>query len=237
MPRNRRARSVLVVALAAGVLAAPAAFGEDWVEPRSNDAGRVPETALVPTAEQEGLPLDAISGVLEQFDQGRGVPLTPTDGQDMFAIWIADPAGFSARAIPVGSTLTNPQLFLFDANGFGVLANRDFQTFDQYPRLGPVADDGTFTLTTPGLYYLAISGVGSDPFSGSTMSPIFNFGVPIEISGPDGPGGMSPLVDWTDPSMYGSYYIELTGVTFAPAPGAGVLAAMGAAAAMRRRRR
>jgi hypothetical protein len=229
-----RAPAVLLSCAAA----AATTHAEDWVEPRSNDAGRVPQTAALPDPSLLGQPMDSISGELEQFMQGRGVPPSPTDGQDMFLIFIDDPAGFTARAVTVGgSSLTDPQLYLFSAAGLGQLGNDNFQTADPYPRLSPVADDGTFTLTTAGLYYIAISGVGSNPYSGSAADLMFAFSTGTELSGPDGPGGSGVITDWTTPSMYGHYRIELTGVIFLPSPASGVLGALGAAAVMRRRRR
>src|SRR5688572_2972402 len=127
-------------AVVLGLVAIPAAHAEDWVEPRSNDAGRVPQTAALPDPSLLGQTMDSISGELEQFMEGRGVPHSPTDGQDMFLIWIDNPAGFTARAVSVpGSALTDPQIYLFSAAGLGQLGNDNFQTFDLYPRLSPVA--------------------------------------------------------------------------------------------------
>jgi len=85
------------------------------------------------------------------------------DYEDMFKIRVCDAANFSARA----SANFDTQLWLFDAEGRGVLGNDDANVNEPQARIFPPADDGTNqTLPGPGVYYLAISGRNNDPLSG-----------------------------------------------------------------------
>jgi hypothetical protein len=47
---------------------------------------------------------------------------------DMYQIFISSPGTFSATTVGTPGTLTDTQLFLFDASGFGVYANDDATT-------------------------------------------------------------------------------------------------------------
>lgn len=233
---NRGVRGAMALWLVMSAAASVPALGATWIEPRSNDAGKLIESALYPGPELLGQDIDAITGVLDAFGGGFALGGLTTDPQDLFAIEIVNPSSFSARAVVgAGEPGIDTQLFLFSAAGRGQLANDDFATFDVQPRLMPMADDGTFTLTTPGLYFLGIAGKGNNPVSGAT-SLIFNYGIPTELSGPDGAGGANPLTGWVGPETLGAYRIELTGVRGIPAPGAAGLV-MGAALLGLRRRR
>ncbi len=150
----------------------------------------------------------------------------PPDLEDMYLIFISDPTSFSA-SIGLG-TAFDTQLWLFRADpggaldGLGLLANDDISALDDASMMGSMSDDGTgISLTTPGLYYLAISGGGGlgvpDPgrFPVALGLPIFDLASPTEISGPDGPGGMFAIDDaWWGEGDVGSYDIALEGVSF-----------------------
>src|SRR5918992_5628474 len=65
------------------------------------------------------------------------------------------------------------------------------------------------TPSAGGVYYLAISSFDNDPVSEGGL--IFGFGS-FPIQAPDGPGGASPVSDWTNQgTSRGSYRIRLTG--------------------------
>ena len=152
--------------------------------------------------------------------------------QDMYRIYISDPACFSAFTQPpvaadgaagtCGPTLTAPtaratafdsQMWLFDADGFGILGN-DEVGFES--GFGNAATDGSgAAVTAPGIYYLAISAFNADPVNG-TGAALFDQPT-VEVSGPDGPGGSDPIADWSvDGAGTGAYTILLTGTAFPP---------------------
>lgn len=215
--------SRLVIWTTAAVLGlvSSAAAGPIWCESFGPfDAGPTTGTAQ----ETQGVgPLGGIDGELNG----------PGDLEDVYEITI--PAGttlFRAHTDVAGiagflSTF-DTQLFLFDVNGFGVLANND-QT-----GTGKLGSEIVLTGPPSGTYYLAISGFGRDPVSAGGL--IFQI-VGDEISPPDGPGGALPLLDWAgDGEQFGTYFITLEGAEFAdvPAPGAALMLA-GLLVARRRR--
>ena len=110
-----------------------------------------------------------------------------------------------------GGGLGDPQLFLFDALGRGVVANDD-------PASGGVLSSITATLSA-GDYFLGISEFNSEPvgLNGQPIFPDSNPGLLLPIS-------TSPLANWTDAGGSGfSYIINLTNAGSVPGgPGAGV---------------
>lgn len=208
--------------------------GPEW--PEAGDAGPLPFSAQSVVGAG---PLMRISGELEGPsglpDRGLG------DFQDMYLINIADPANFSASTVFLDGGLAtfDSQLWLFNFDGSGLLANADAAVGEQGARLTNAANDGSGAeIVAPGLYYLAISGSGSVPLGGPGPDPMFEFTFgPGEISGPDGTGGFgNPIVDWTNPGEFGLYSIVLTGTEFiVPAPG-GALVLSGLGLLVRRRR-
>ena len=178
-----------------------------WVE--IGDAGDLPGTAQAVTG---GGPLDTISGTI-------------SGDVDMYQIYIASPAAFSAYA-----TGWDPMLFLFDQAGMGVYGDDDSGLgLDAFL---PAGD--TYSPTTPGIYYLAISTFYSMP--SSSTGEIFTFIYPPLI--PTGAGIGNPVSSWVSGSGEGGYTIELTGAAPIPAPGAILLGSIGAGLVgwLRRRR-
>jgi len=189
---------------------APALAGPEWTEPP--DAGSVPGDANVTT----GLgPLSGIKGALTGAVSPRGAT-GPGDFQDMFAIEIVNPQQFSAFVVPNGSGAPtfDTQLWLFSANGQGVLGNDDNSA--TAPGLSGFFNSATdmsgSTVSAPGRYFLAISGAGSDPVD-DAGGLIFRLDGVGEVSGPD--GSVNPIAQWSGPGAVGEYEIQLTGVTFA----------------------
>jgi hypothetical protein len=106
-------------------------------------------------------------------------------------------------------------LWLFDAAGFGLLANDDAERTVSQSTLLDAATDGTgVVIAEPGLYFLAVTGAGSEPLSDDDDSEVFLLASPTEISGPDGPGGAAPIEDWSIDGDQGAYVIAFTGVAF-----------------------
>lgn len=230
-----RAPLLVGVGLAA-LTGIPSASAYDWIEPRDNDAGKFVDEAQVPFG--AGL-LESISGELGGFiSDGPGFGDPPsgyTDEQDLYLVDIVTPSIFTATTVAFGFEDFDTQLFLFSTTGLGLLSNDNINSSTLFSRLVPMASDGTFNLTAPGLYVIGIAGSGNFPISAGGL-PLFSALNPEEVSGPDGAGGLLPHSDWRGVPGDGRYRIELTGVASAPAPGGMMLLGLGAFAAMRRRR-
>ncbi len=217
-------RTFVPTAVAALVgLASVASAGPDWTEGSAGSAFDAP--SLPPDADQpKGLgPLSTIGGSLTGIIISRGL-VTDADFEDLYIIDIFDPiffAAFTDGADPMGLSAStfDTQLFLFDCAGFPVLANQDspnpMPANPQGSFLQAMSTDGTgAVIPGPGLYYLAISGAPNESL-GQLAQPQFQFDDPLEISGPDGPDGMSPVAQWAGPGAVGSYLIVLEGAEFA----------------------
>lgn len=236
-PCGRLLMGVVGLSALAGV-AVSRAQATDWIEPRSNDldAGEFYAEAQIPQGVGE---LESISGILNGVfggpNFGGGGPPPPADYQDLFLIKISVPSIFSARTVASGFIDFNTELFLFSASGLGLLNNNDIAPGTAlFSQLVPAATDGTFTLTTPGLYVIGVAGAGNSPTA--TGLPIFNSLSQFEVSGPDGPGAANPHDGWVTNPVTGFYRIELTGAEYVPTPGGAALLTIGALAAFRRRR-
>jgi hypothetical protein len=206
--------SNLAVALAA-LLAANPVLAADYTE--VGDAGESLATAAQVNTQAFGTSLDAIIGTISG------------NNADLFAIQITDPVNFTAANplnAPGNVNTFDSQLFLFDANGFGVLYNQDAPGAGPTSFLSPSAAGVTLTA---GLYYLAIAPVGYSPLSaGGLIFPNTSLSNPTEVVGPTGPGGSQVLSSWTGntSSPGGDYRISLTGAAFVPEPSTGLLSGL-----------
>ena len=184
--------------------ASPLAAGPDWVEPPGVDAGSVPGSAQSITGSGS---LSSIGGELTAVSTASA---GADDFEDMYCFQIVDPANFRAVTFPdstfTGSANFDTQLWLFDRNGFGLLANDNAGPKEQGSGLPAPAG------IAPGVYCLAISGFDNDPQSDG--GPIFNAETREEVTGPDGEGGQDPIVAWGPPGEAGQYVIALTGAAF-----------------------
>ena len=156
-------------------------------------------------------PVTTISGSLS------GPFFGPGDFEDVYQIFISNPSTFSVTT--VGSAPFDTELFLFDADGLGLLANDDDMAGGQQSTIPNAANDGTgAAVVLPGRYFLAITGKGNKPTSNGGQL-IFDQPSATEVSGPDGPGAAFVQDNWTPGSgPIGSYTIQLTGVSFLPDP-------------------
>lgn len=206
-------RYLLVLVL--GVVHASALAGPEW--PEGGDAGSVPGTAQV-IGPGTG-PVTKIIGRLEGPPglPGRGMG----DFEDMYLINIIEPQLFHASTALADGGLAafDSNLWLFNADGSGLLGNLNSPQDVNAARLDRAATDGTGAeVVEPGLYYLAISSVGSAALGGVGGAPMFQFALADEISGPDGPGGFgNPIDGWVDGAQFGDYEIVLSGVALVEA--------------------
>ncbi|MEJ5294500.1 MAG: DVUA0089 family protein [Fimbriimonadales bacterium] len=168
----------------------PPFSGWDEFANGGGDAGDLPETA-------QSTGSDTIPAIRGQLD---------TDDVDMYAIYIEDPSAFSATT--VGGATFDTQLWLFDANGKGVVAN------DDSGGLQSRIDNTAGCITAPGVYYLAISRYarnaagceGGGIWAGRTNNC------------PDGAEATSRVASWfNSTSAAGQYLIFLTGARGASA--------------------
>ena len=188
------------VFLAAAMLTVPRAAVAVTIWAETEDAGQALTTAQVPSGSG---PLTTITGALSFTDV------------DVYQIYITGGGTFSAVAIPTDILFLDPELFLFDAQGFGVYANDN-----PFGGIGPSAQlpaNHVLTPTTPGLYYLGVSTRFLEPISSSgNIFPCVGC-TPGAVVGPTGPGGGSTLIGWSGmPFGAGAYQLTLTGAEFPP---------------------
>jgi hypothetical protein len=188
--------SALSIAVAFAVSANAVPSGTEWNE--DGDAGDLLGTAQSVSG---GGALTAINGAIAASDA------------DLYLISVLGGGVFSATTVGTVGTLSDTQLYLFDAGGMGVEGNDDFSGSIVRSALPA----GGLSPATAGLYYLAISTYNRDPVSGGLR--IFPDTFP-GVYGPTGPGGGSPLSGWVNTtSAAGTYRIELTGATFVTTAG------------------
>ncbi|MEL6381739.1 MAG: hypothetical protein AAFQ89_04570 [Cyanobacteria bacterium J06626_18] len=116
------------------------------------------------------------------------------------------PAGTSFSASTVGETAVDTALFLFDANGLGVIGNEDSAgTFQSTLPVQEISEAGTF--------YLGLSSFANRPVSAEgEIFPPFNPSDPSSFLDlqPTGPGAGLPLAGYTNSGLEsGAYTIFL----------------------------
>jgi hypothetical protein len=196
-----------MVAAVAGALSAAAQAGPTWEEIPAGDAGSTPGGA------------QAVVGVpsINRIKGNTSVALAKSDFEDMYLLIINDPAGFHAStALFTGQASFNTTLSLFTATAHGLLANDDTGPGLFGSTILPSATDGSGAqISSPGFYYLAVSGSTDNALSPDGL--VFLEGNVNEISGPDGQGGLLPMTGWTGEGQTGHYEIALAGVQALPA--------------------
>ncbi len=206
-----RVAAGLFTALAMGSIANAAIFNEG-----GNDSGSLLGNAHAITG-VAGTPVDSFFGVL-----GNNLIGSTADDVDLIQINITDVANFSA----FGRDLDNShdvRLLIFDQNGFGVSYREDVVFGD------PDAILNDSFITTPGIYYLAITSYVMATSSGGDIWDNFNGSLTTERQ-PDGIGALGVLSGWNynNPGgPVGAYQIDLIGVTVVPTPATLALMAIG----------
>ncbi len=232
--------------MALAVTAMASSSSPGWVE-GPGDAGDLPGGAQITMG--IGM-MGFISGNL-----GMSALLGDIDVVDMYLINIVDPMNFRVTTdpqddeLPKGFAEFDTQLWLFQhdpenpLDALGIVGNDNHPvTLSEFSLLLPDPTDGFKRggVVDPGLYYIAITRFNHDPFSKKGDGVIFLQKERTEISGPDGRGGLFPIIGWAgDPGgdFAGEYNMALRGVEFAPAPGALSLFIIAAVGARGRRRR
>ena len=196
MIRRRLARG-LPALLLVGLLSAWPLMAAAAPASEAADTGDLPATAqaLPPTT-------TAISGTL-----------APRTDVDMYRIYIANPAAFSAEVTTLGDTM----LALFDASGKGVYMNDDKSGFEAPARL---PTNHALGPQSAGVYYLAISVWNNAASSGGGLIfPAISTANNNLVHGPTGPGGGAAISGWNGDAYTGypdstAYTINLTGVGY-----------------------
>ena len=237
-PASSRLTSLMLTALAMSAAAPALAFGPSWEGDLINDAKDSAASAqLIST----GGPVLTISGTL-----GGGPLLGPVDFVDMYLIRLENPGILrisTAGGSFGGDAAFDSQLFLFKAGGVpgdlkagGLLANNDADDGNTGSLIGPAATDGSgFVVSAPGLYFIAISAFGTNPFT-SGGDPIWGaLNVPGQIRYGEG----RDLAGWnvTGQPEGGAYSIRVEGFSGVNVPAPGALAILGLAGLINRRRR
>ncbi|MCZ6699016.1 MAG: DVUA0089 family protein [Planctomycetota bacterium] len=223
---------LLSLLLIISLVAARAEAGPDWDEMANGggDAGSMVASA------QPVVGAGALNSLTGRLSNPPSIGPGGGDFEDMYLFRIVDPLGFSATTVfPPGFADFDTMLFLFNPDGTGLLGNDDAFTGTLQSTIAPPGDDGTM-IPGPGDYLLAISGFQNVPLS--VTGSIFDFSLPFEVSGPDGPGGFDPLSGWSAQGDTGDYVIILEGAEFIPEPTSlALLAFVGLATAGCRRSR
>lgn len=208
----------LLPAAALSLFAAAALHAQNYTE--TGDAGQTIGTAQS-TGLTNGNTLNSIFG-----------SLFSTSDADVFAIFISNPAGFSATTVNTETSAGNVDtaLWLFDSNGNAVFANDDDASGTTLGSTLPAAN--ALGPQVVGLYYLAISLSGNEPvnFANQLMFLMSAGSTGVRGPNPIAPGGLFNF----DPSNVvstagGAYRINLTGAQTAvvPEPATVALAVLG----------
>ncbi len=203
---------LMVVSCMSCAANAQSLFGPEWIE--QGDAGSLPGSAQSITTNGS---VGRVRGALAGAGALDGNP----DFEDMYRVTITVPTAFYIRTDPDsgGGANFNTQLWVFSADGFGILGNDEAPSGVGSAVYQYATDSTRAGIYEPGVYFLAISGFLNRPTSGGL--DIFSFASISEISGPDGPGGANPIDGWTNSPncQFGNYILSLEGVSGVPGPG------------------
>ncbi|WP_165456821.1 DVUA0089 family protein [Aquabacterium lacunae] len=151
----------------------------------------------MPAGQYVGAGIDRINGSIQ-----------PLNDVDMYRLQLGSGL-FTASTVGLSSVDT--QLYLFDANGFGIVGNDDASSASLQSTIS--------ANLTAGVYFLAISAFNSDPLSlaGRIFPDSTDFTGDPNWSA-TGPGGGSALTGWTSSggattTQAGSYGIQLNTAT------------------------
>ena len=215
---------------AATLFVGPAAFaGPDWDGDIESDAGSTIQTAQKITV---GGPVQSVVGRL------AGIAFTlEADFQDVYQIAITDPGTFVIDLTGAGLNF-DACLWLFDERGIPLLGNNDANGNTTAPKLTNTSNGGSsITITMPGIYYFAVSGINSQPVQwGEPLWPsvVFEPGIVAGAFGTKSPWEGS----WSGDGAVGEYVMTVQGVSGVPGPGAiALLGLAGLGGRLARRRR
>jgi hypothetical protein len=179
-----------------------------------------------------GGPVTTITGTLGTYPLVGG----GYDVVDMYLIRLANPGILKMSTVGGtfgGSAAFNSQLFLFRAEGipgsmkaFGLLANNDADDGETGSLVGPAATDGSgFVVNAPGLYFIAITAFGTNPFT-TGGDPIWG---DLNVPGQVRYGNGAELAGWNPVGQVGggNYTISISGFTGDAVPAPGALALLG----------
>ncbi len=127
-----------------------------------------------------------------------------TDDVDMFAIYISDPASFQAET-NTSTTDFDSQLWLFDANGRGIVHDDD-----SAGSLRSRINNTNGCIPGPGIYYIAISRWNRDPLDcndGAIWTSVANACAVATAT---------RVASWTGTTSAGNYQIVLQGAYTSP---------------------
>jgi hypothetical protein len=176
---------------------------------RTRTGNTIPVT-VTGTAAPAGTGVETIAGATIPLGTGALTSIADifvANSIEMFRINICDPATFSATT--VGGTTNDTQLFLFRADGTGVVFNDD--TANSQSAIG-----GPLTAALAvGDYYLAVGVYNRDPIANECGELLWNNSPFTGQRAPDGPAASGTLFGWTNTvSTTGAYTIALTGACF-----------------------
>jgi hypothetical protein len=190
--------------------------GPDWDGDSNQDAGAIPATAQKVQKDDSNAVVvirGELSGEGGEGGEGEGDSERLTslgDYQDMYEIVILTPGQFEISTLePIGFTEFDSMLSVYDAQGRALLANQDADQGSNASRLGNTSTNGKFTITTPGVVYIAISGSENRPRNANGEN-IFGWTPDTsDVVGPAFPAGADPITSWSGDVATGEYAIHL----------------------------
>ncbi|MAJ46445.1 MAG: hypothetical protein CBC35_03910 [Planctomycetes bacterium TMED75] len=187
-------------------------LGPDWDGDNAVDAGSLPVSAQK-VEKDDSNAVVIIRGELKgEEETGEGFA-SVGDYQDMYQVVIMNPGEFLISTTePLGFSEFDSTLSVYDAEGRALLANEDAEDGLNPSRVGNTSTNGKFSITNPGVVYIAISGAGNRPRNvqgGSIFGWTQNS---TDVVGPAFPAGQLPIDSWGGEELTGEYAIHLVAV-------------------------